>query len=312
MPLWPVVHISAAAFMMGVPGYGGSRGMGVPQCISVPVHSTTTKAGFKDPDRLVQLICLVNFVRDEDVRTGMPAVPIDPAKTFGSYLVRVMASGRRMDVNMRYHTTVHASSGILYDPSFNVAYVSAYRDGSFRGAKHVLKVRLSPSYNYKLELSTSTVAHPQAQTAFSHVLEPTRWQLPGPISRYPLGMSFDSAAVEPLSNALVFYVPTVNGNGELNSFLHFIPIIDPASPPEEGAVQLMDGERDDVQPIWLEDSTRSNYAGNIPFAFSQATSGGEMPRLIFTLYAGLFGRFEYISGRLCTRLCTHVFDSSSA
>jgi hypothetical protein len=131
---------------------------------------------------------------------------------------------------------------------------------------------------------------------------PCRWQMPGvhgaisSASRYPLGMSLDSASVDPLSNALLFYVPTINSAGQTQVMLYFVPLEDPVDLAEGQASSSDDGERDDVQPIWIEDSMLSAYAGNVPYIFSYVSSGSDMPRLVFTLYAGLFGRRDSTSG----------------
>ena len=122
-PLWPVVvHPEASAYASLINH----------QCAAVPMHPAVMIA----PGRQIQLICLITFVRQQPT-------------ALGSYLVRIRGDGTRMPVDMVRHTTLYASSSMLYDVSFNVLYVSTYKQASFSGPKHVLRVRLNAGYNYR-------------------------------------------------------------------------------------------------------------------------------------------------------------------
>ena len=122
--LWPVVAHPAASAYASLTHH---------QCAAVPVHPV----GLIAPGRQIQLICLITFPRQQQLAT------------FGSYLVRIRGDGTRMPVDMARHTTPYASSSLLYDASFNALYVSTYKQASFSGPKHVLRVRLNAGYNYR-------------------------------------------------------------------------------------------------------------------------------------------------------------------
>ena len=68
-------------------------------------------------------------------------------------------------------------------------------------------------------------------------------------------MSFDFAAVEPLSGSLFFYVPTMASSDSFVSRMYYIPV---DSTTEQGYVPS--GERM-MQPVYVEDADLSEYAG---------------------------------------------------
>ncbi len=175
-------------------------------CVAVPTQHIISSASVIKAAQLVQLVCAYDYIKDG------ADLPMNPTTTFGSYLVRVLHDGRRMPVDMRRHTWPYASSSMLYDAHFNVIYLSCYNTTSYSGQKNVMKAVLSPSYNFASETSSTALSSSlgPALNATGYILPPPFAQ-GGPASTYPLGISFDSAVIEPLSGALLFYAFTVQG-----------------------------------------------------------------------------------------------------
>jgi hypothetical protein len=287
-PLWTVIHTAAAAYAPSVRH----------QCIAVPVHPTSVLA----PGRQIQLICMITFVQNE---------------VFGTYLVRVLGNGNRMPVDMARHTAPYASSSLFYDVSFNAVYLSTYRIASFSGPKHILKARLNAGYNFRCKKSfivflfillfvfshvfncrsevTSTPSSFTPAVQLGSALAPSNWIMPPPPAvglnnnypSYPAGMSLDFAAVEPLSNVLLFYVPTLTA---ANTYLHLLYYI-PVDVTSQGGI----GERN-MQPVLLESEENSIYAGKLLSSISTVYTVLNGPDVIFTLYAGMYVRYGWISG----------------
>ena len=173
--------------------------------------------------RQIQLICYYDYIRDPVLRTSLSASQnINASASFGSYIARILGDGNRMDVDLRRHTSKQASSGLIYDQSFNVIYLSTYNTTSYSGRKKVVKIRLSPSYNFRSELSSTN------KTEFLPLaMQDTQFVLPGPAnlapSTYPLGLSLENAYIKPYSNSLFLYTPTMEAPGMLVNKLYYIP-----------------------------------------------------------------------------------------
>lgn len=281
-PLWPARHPSVKPF----------QGLIQHQCISVPVH--VQNIYLMDLSRQLQLLCMYNFARDDAVRSGETAgVVVDQYTSVGSYVVRIFANGRRLPVHLPRHSTKHASTSLFYDIQFNTAYVTTYEAASFQGRRHVLKIRLSPSYNFKSEnSSTSSNAAPSA-------LEPTGWSMPSTAAlseqllqpSFPQGMILDSAAVDPLTGDLFFYTPTLLSASSLYvSLLYYIPA---ENREESGAV--MTGQRT-MQPVFVEDPVRSAYHQRLFASISLIFNTDRAPVLAFTLHGGLYVQYPWYSG----------------
>ena len=104
-------------------------------------------------------------------------------------------------------------------------------------------------------------------------------------------MSFDHASVEPLSGILLFYVPTLVAANEYYNLLYYIPL------DENVAGYVPNGERN-MQPVLLESTEHSLYAGKLLSVVATVFTTNHAPSLVFTLYAGLFVRYDWISGKL--------------
>ena len=133
-----------------------------------------------------------------------------------------MGNGTRMAVDLRRHTSKQASSGLMYDPSFNVMYLSTYNTTSYSGRKKVVKIRLTSSYNFHSELSSTNKSE-----FLPLAMQDAQFILPGPArlasSTYPLGLSLENAYVEPSSNSLFLYTPTMESPGVLVNKLYYVP-----------------------------------------------------------------------------------------
>ena len=291
VPLWVARHPSIKAF----------EGLVQHQCISVPVHADSPglTSTYMPPSRQVQLLCMFNFARDDALRSGAFGVPVDQFRSVGSYVVRVFADGQRtrLPVDLNVHSTNHASTSLFYDLQFNTVYVTTYEAASFQGRKHVLKIRLSPSYNFKLE--TSSTAAVQAVPAIS-VLEPSGWIMPSTLVPpqlvqpvYPEGMSLDSAAVEPLHGDLFFYTPTLLNNGS-SSYVNLLYYIAAEDRSDVGSV--MTGQRTAVQPVFVQDPDRSEFKQKLYTQISLVEKTYRTPVLAFTLYGGLYIQYPWMSG----------------
>lgn len=101
---------------------------------------------------------------------------------------------------------------------------------------------------------------------------------------YPLGMGLDFAAVEPLSGSLFFYATSMVSPTSMLSQLYYIPQDDPSGAPERVA-----------QPILSEDPDTSDYANGGLSPISTIYGPNSGATMAFTLYAGLFVRYGWLS-----------------
>jgi hypothetical protein len=165
-------------------------------CIAMPTEHFPEERISRN--NTIQLVCAYDYIKD--------ASTSDPRIKFGTYIVRVLSSGIRMTVDMQKHTCSYASSSLLYDTSFNVAYLSSYKTTSYAGLKHVFKIRFSPYYNFLSETSSTA-----PRSSILSALEIAHYNIPPPYqtgsqdSTYPKGISFDHAWIEPRLNELFFY-----------------------------------------------------------------------------------------------------------
>ena len=252
-------------------------------CRAVPMHDSESTS--IPLHRQIQLVCLYTYIRDESVRQSLASV--NAQSSFGSYLVRVTGNGARLPVDMQRHTLQQASSSLFYDVSFNTLYASSYKTSSFSGEKHVWKIPLSASYNFWSERSSTARNFPNQ--AILKAFYPTKFLMPvspapATYPSYPVGMSFDLAAVDPLKNYLFFYVPTLSHANSLLNLLYYIP------PPDR---DLLTGERDTgrQQPI-LVVSDRSTNIHSTLSSISTSFAVHRQPSLIFTLSSGLYVRLD--------------------
>jgi len=283
VPLWSARHPSAKPFDALI----------THQCAAVPTLPASASR-LVSASRQIQLVCMYNFL-------GSNAL-------FGTYLVRVMGDGVRLEVNSLLHTTNTSSSSLFYDINFNTIYVTTYQNtSSFQGGKRVLKVRLSSSYNFKSELSsTKSVLSEPLRSA----LEPTHWIMPSSYSAssssnspqlvlsypasYPEGMSLDGAAVDPLTGDLFFYTQTAAPAAFQSQvrLLYYIPAEMMSS--DGTGVDASSGERMAI-PILVEDPLRSAYAGRLYRSISVLYSTQSYAELVFTVQDGLYARYAWLS-----------------
>lgn len=300
VPLWTARHPAAAA-------YGGRirhQCAAMPSLVQQPGDVAQAMAARRiTPDRQVQLVCMFTYARSQGVRDGLapPAIPqVDPSTAFGTYVVRIMGDGRRLPVRDPAHTVPQASSSLLYDISFNTLYLSTYANVSFSGKKQVAKIRLSPSYNFKCVTDSNAEANDGAASAPDKCIAASNWIMPlakqnppsGVSVSYPAGMSFDYAAIEPLANIILFYVPTLWEGGGGNHYyyyndLYYIPL--------DSTAAINNGERN-MQPILVESAEESDYAGRGLQAVSRIMSSQSGAELVFTRYAGLYARMPGAAG----------------
>jgi hypothetical protein len=256
-------------------------------CVAVPVHPSIP-ANEIELFRQIQLICSFDFVRDANVRSSLGS--IDAASTFGSYLVRIMGDGVRLEVDVYRHAATHASSSLFYDHTFNAIYLSTYVAASYQGRKHVLRTRLTPSYNFELPLP-----------ADASVLAPSGFSLSKTTgedeSMFPAGISFDHAWVEPSTGHLLFYAPTLlpeSPEGSLFassvvSMLYFLPA---------SSFMLSDGSTAEpidgagpwdraVQPVSVALGGSASMRRVLSTLLTSYDADAP-PRLLFTLYGPLF------------------------
>ena len=99
---------------------------------------------------------------------------------------------------------------------------------------------------------------------------------------YPAGMSLDHAAIEPLSGILLFYVPTMV---DASTYLNLLYYIQPDPRHDERL----------SQPVLLE-SPNSAYAEKSMSAVATVYTTAYAPTLLFMLYAGLYVRYDWVSG----------------
>jgi hypothetical protein len=167
-------------------------------------HRTLSK-GRINRTKTIQLVCAYDYIKDGSVL-------LDARTAFGTYLVRILSSGMRMAVDMQRHTWNYASSSLIYDISFNVAYLSSYNTTSYAGQKQVFKIQFSPDYNFLSETSSTA---PRSAIASALVRAHYDMQPPysagTPSSTYPSGISFDYAVMEARLSALFFYMFTTPG-----------------------------------------------------------------------------------------------------
>ena len=287
VPLWTPRHIAAAAHTDSVRH----------SCAAMPVHQGTWAwERYILPEDQIQLVCMYNFVRDQRIRKeSNPAGYTVPVDAFGTYLVRVMGNGLRRDVSQATHTAPFTSSSMIYDQSFNVLYVTSYESASYSGKKHILKARLNPSYNFIAELPAKS-----SSVSLSKALVPTSFRMPAvpassagsltaqpPVDPYPAGMTFDYAAVEPLSSALFFYNPTLVDASTYLSILFYIPVDQ-----NRGVGYVPNGERN-MHPIRSEHVPDSPFAGRSLAQVSTVYKPDAGATLLFTLYAGTFVRYDW-------------------
>lgn len=137
VPLWSLLTPPASATNILTPLWAARHPSTQPlatyvrhACISVPVHTSdrVVVQNALPASRQIQLICLYTFVRDDRIRSGAAAgaVQVDASSSFGSYLVRVLANGTRLPVDVGQHDLLHASTSLFYDISFNSIYVTTY------------------------------------------------------------------------------------------------------------------------------------------------------------------------------------------
>lgn len=238
------------------------------QCFAVPLHSA---AQWLQPWRQVQLICLFNYLNS--------TTPLSDPAFFGSYLTRIRGDGRREAASWPLLAIPHASSSMLYDAQFNAAYVTTYKVASFSGPKHVLKFRLTPTYDVDLSVG----------------LAPSGWIMPpsfsgGGTASYPAGMAMDHSAIEPLSGILLFYTPTVAPGGSSEdplNLLYYIP------PPTEAGQERASAR----QPVLMQSAEQSPYyaeASGTLLPIATAYHAEEAPHMLFTLYTGLWVRYAWL------------------
>ena len=255
-------------------------------CTAVPIHKNNI---YLPLHRQIQLICYFDYVKGNS-----------SSSSFGSYLVRVLGSGARMPVDMGLHTWPFSSSSIMYDASFNSVYLTTYQTVSYSGLKHVVKIRLSPSYNYASEVS-STAARGSLQSA----MELSNFQLPVIASCasfsqcYPLGISFDSAAIKPLTNHLFFYAPTLDPASQMYmNVLYYIPGDD-----MHATSYVPSGQR--VLSCVAVEGSGSRYARGTLQSISILYGIGEgWIQLLFSLYGGLYARLDSQSSWQSVVSCT--------
>lgn len=175
-------------------------------CVAVPMflQATTSSSSVQQPVnemeafRQIQLVCYFDFVRSAGVRASTQAV--DPATSFGSYMVRVMGDGGRLPVDLRMHATNFSSSSLLYDRSYNALYLTTFASASYEGPKRIFRMRLTASYNYEGDVS--------GVVASASIFED-----PGFVVTHDAAGSsstlvhFDGAVIEPATNRLFFYAP---------------------------------------------------------------------------------------------------------
>lgn len=233
------------------------------QCIALPIHDPyKSKNEALQIERQIQLICVFNYARNNNG---------DAYASFGSYVVRITGNGTRMPVVLARHGTSFASSSILYDVSFNAAYISTYRNVSFSGPKHVLRIRLSPSFNFVDERGIS--------------MQPSAWIMPQSEDvQFPGGMSFDYSFIEPFSSTLIFYALTHKGVYSTTQNLNLMYYIG------EGSSDTGSGFVRTDQPILLESPEDSYYAKKMLSVISTIYYEQAAPTMIMTLSAGLFVR----------------------
>jgi hypothetical protein len=193
---WPSVAILLPVWYLRDPSTAPYNEFVRHSCIAMPTEHFPEERISRS--KTIQLVCAYDYVRD--------ASTSDPRTKFGTYIVRVLSSGIRMTVDMQKHTCSYASSSMIYDTSFNVAYLSSYKTTSYAGLKHVFKIRFSPYYNFLSE--TSSTAN---RSSILSALEMAHYNIPPPYqtgsqdSTYPKGISFDHALIEPRLNELFFY-----------------------------------------------------------------------------------------------------------
>jgi hypothetical protein len=284
VPLWTARHLPASAHASHIRH----------ACEAVPVHTGTWATQRQlTPQRQVQLVCMFNFVRDQRIRDGtLPASAQLPLDAFGTYLARVRADGSRMQVVLPRHSAQFASTAMLYDQSFNVLYVTSFLSASFSGKKHILKARLGPSYNFIAEPPEQA---PASQAPVPNALVPANFAMPAAASpgtvatdAYPAGISFEYAAIEPLSSSLFFYTPTLLNPTTYLNVLYYIPVDQ-----NRGVGYVPNGERN-MQPIRSEDPDLSPYAGRSLAPVSSVYNPAAGATIVFTMYAGIFTRFSWM------------------
>lgn len=223
------------------------------QCVAVPLHDAAAVGNAAlQPGRQIQLHCLFNFVNST---AGV-----------SSYLSRVMGDGARLTVVQKLSS---ASTSLVYDVQFNSLYVTCHKIPlQMSGPKQVLRMRLGATYDY-----------------FDPQLRPTPWLMPVlDKNTYPMGITLDHAAVEPLSGVLFFYVPTLApGSSDLENVLYYISAEPDAS-----------FERS-TQPVLLSSAEQSPYASGLMLVVSSGYPGSDAPRLVFTLYTGLWVCYAWLT-----------------
>lgn len=128
-------------------------------------------------------------------------------------------------------------------------------------------------------------------------LAPSNWIMPLPpheglgYPAYPEGMSFDHAAVEPSSGLLLFYVPTLAAADSYLNLLYYIPL-----EPLQGTVGYTPTGERTMQPVLLESRESSAYAGKSMSVVATVYTTSHAPSLVFTLFAGLYVRHDWLSG----------------
>lgn len=247
-------------------------------CSAVPVHDPVL-TGIALA-RQIQLICSYDYIRDNALRTGTSTV-INTQSAFGSYLVRVAGDGQRLDVHMQRHVLPQASSSLFYDVSFNTLYASSYTATSYSGQKRVYRIKLSVSYNFVSENSSTATMYTLPNAALT-----TSYAMPGVVPNsaypsYPAGMNFDNAFIEPFSNKLFFYVPTRLRSDLTLNMLYYIE-------PTSGASINVGGNRAPQQPVLVESSSSSVYVRQSLASISSVYSVQYAPKLIFTLLSALY------------------------